>query len=152
MCGFLGDAVRECRCTPQQIARYRNKLSGPLRDRIDLAVEVPAVPISSLTTATLGESSSTVGARVIAARERQRERYGAAGIRTNAELTPSLLLKHCAIDVRAARLLDAAVSRMSLSARGYDRVRKVARTIADLTRAESISSDHIAEALQFRTF
>lgn len=113
--------MRECRCTPQQVARYRDKFSGPLRDRIDLTAEVPAVPVSSLTTGAGGESSSTVRARVVAARKRQRDRYAADGIRTNAELTPSLLMRDGPLDVRAARVIDATVTSMALSARAYDR-------------------------------
>ncbi len=150
MCGFLGDPIRECRCTPQQIARYRDRLSGPLRDRLDLTVEVPGLPPDLLTATVNGESSASVRARVLAARERQWDRYGGDRIRTNTELTPALMARYCAIDRAGVRLLEAAVRRLTLSARGYDRVRKVARTIADLSRAESISSDHIAEALQFR--
>ena len=149
-CGFAGDALRPCRCTPQQVARYRDRLSGPLRDRLDLTVDVPAVPISSLTTAAPGESSSTVRARVVAARERQRERYARDRIRTTAELTPKLMVQHCAVDHAGARLLETAITRMGLSARGYDRVRRVARTIADLACEDRISTDHLAEALQFR--
>ncbi len=149
-CGFAGDSLRECRCTPQQMARYRDRLSGPLRDRLDLTVEVPALPPDLLGSTSAGESSAIVRARVVAARERQHRRYADDGIRTNAALTPSSMAKYCAIDRAGARVLEAAVRRMTLSARGYDRVRKVARTIADLTGAESVSSDHIAEALQFR--
>jgi magnesium chelatase family protein len=148
-CGFLEDAVRECRCTPQQVARYRSRLSGPLRDRLDLTVEVPALPPSSLATGT-GEPSTSVRARVMLARERQRDRHIAGGIRTNAELSPALMAQYCPLDSRATRLLDAAVARMALSARAYDRVRKVARTIADLEGTADIAADHVAEALQFR--
>jgi magnesium chelatase family protein len=149
-CGFLGDAVRECRCTPQQTARYRDRLSGPLRDRLDLAVDVPALPPDTLSASVAGEASARIRARVVCARQRQVERYAADGVRTNAELTPTLMSRHCVLDPRAARLLSAAVGRMALSARGYDRVRKVARTIADLAGAETIAGDHLAEALQFR--
>jgi magnesium chelatase family protein len=151
-CGFAGDPARECRCTPLQVARYRDRLSGPLRDRLDLTVEVPALPPEALADPTGGESSATVGIRVVAARERQRARYGSNGFRTNAELTPALMARHCALDGRGQRLLNAAVSRLALSARAYDRIRKVARTIADLAGDESTSSDHLAEALQFRMF
>jgi magnesium chelatase family protein len=148
-CGFLEDTVRECRCTPQQVARYRSRLSGPLRDRLDLTVEVPALPSSSLATGT-GEPSTSVRARVMLARERQRDRHIAGGIRTNAELSPALMAQYCPLDSRATRLLDAAADRMTLSARAYDRVRKVARTIADLEGTADIAADHVAEALQFR--
>jgi magnesium chelatase family protein len=149
-CGYLGDAVRLCRCTPQQIERYRARLSGPLRDRLDLTVEVPAISPDVLAAGAPGESSAVVRARVVAARERQWRRYARDGLRTNTELTPALMSRYCALDPRAARLLTTAAMKMALSARGYDRVRKVARTIADLAGAETISSDDTAEALQFR--
>lgn len=149
-CGFLGDAMRECRCTPQQVARYRGRLSGPLRDRLDLTIEVAALPVDGLGGSAPGESSAVVRERVVDARERQRIRYAGDGIRTNAELTPSLLTRVCALDPAGARLLAKAAARLGLSARGYDRVRKVARTIADLDGADRIAADHLAEALQFR--
>ncbi len=149
-CGYAGDPVRECRCTPQQVGRYASRLSGPLRDRLDLTVEVPALPPDGLGRTSPGEASPAVRARVVEARERQRQRYAADGIRTNAELTSRLLAVHCALDPAGARLLNAAATRMALSARGYDRVRKVARTIADLGGADGIGAEHVAEALQFR--
>jgi magnesium chelatase family protein len=149
-CGFLGDAVRECRCTPQQIGRYRDRLSGPLRDRLDLTVEVPALPPDAFGAAGSGEPSAAVRDRVIAARARQRERYLHEPVRTNTELTPPLLRRYCGVDGAGRSLLNAAISRMGLSARGYDRVRKVARTIADLGDADQIGADHLAEALQYR--
>jgi len=142
--------MRECRCTPLQVARYRSRLSGPLRDRLDLTVEVPALAPQMFSATASAESSACVRARVVDARARQRERYRDSPVTTNAELTPSLMRASCALDRRCEGLLDQAVRRMGLSARGYDRVRKVARTIADLDGAECISAEHIAEALQFR--
>ena len=150
-CGYLGDSVRPCRCTPQQVERYRARLSGPLRDRMDLTIEVPALPPDILAAGPPGESSGDVRARVVSARERQGQRYAGDGFRTNAELTPALIARHCRLDPSGARLLAAAAAKMVLSARGYDRVRKVARTIADLAGAEALDADHVAEALQFRT-
>ncbi|MDO8795709.1 MAG: YifB family Mg chelatase-like AAA ATPase [Vicinamibacterales bacterium] len=135
-CGFLGDERRACRCTPMQIARYRGRLSGPLRDRIDLTVDVPAVPVHSITDAAPGESSAAVRDRVAAARATQRARSGTAESRRP--------------DAKGRALLRAAIDRLGLSARGYDRVLKVARTIADLAASESVKADHVAEALQYR--
>ena len=149
-CGFSGDATRDCRCTPPEVTRYRSRLSGPLRDRLDLTVEVPALPPQTLGDTAVGESSAMVRARVMAARTRQRERYASRSVRTNGELTPSMLLTHCVVDRAGARLLSSAAVRLGLSARAYDRVRKVARTIADLAESEVIQADHLAEALQFR--
>jgi magnesium chelatase family protein len=150
-CGFAGDAVRECRCTPQQAARYQGRLSGPLRDRFDLTVDVPAVPPDVLGDAAPGEPSAAVRARVVAARLRQQLRYGGTSVRANASLSPALLARHCQLDRAGRRLLNTAVEKLALSARGYDRIRKVARTIADLAGSEAIEADHVAEALQFRT-
>jgi len=139
-CGFLGDERRACRCTPMQIARYRGRLSGPLRDRIDLIVDVPAVPVHAITDAAPGESSAVVRERVAAARAAQRARSGSG----------SGSAKSCRPDAKGRALLLAAIDRLGLSARGYDRVLKVARTIADLAGAESVKADHVAEALQYR--
>jgi magnesium chelatase family protein len=149
-CGFAGDAFRKCRCTPPQVLRYRSRLSGPLRDRLDLTVEVPALPPGELGSATGGEPSPSVRSRVVAARTIQQRRFAGERVRTNAELTPSLMSAHCALDADGIRLLDAAIRRLWLSARGFDRVRKVARTIADLSGDDRIRAEHVAEALQFR--
>jgi len=149
-CGFAGDRLRACRCTPSQLARYRDRLSGPLRDRLDLTVEVPALPIDALSEDAGGESSGVVRPRVVAARAMQAARYAGHGILTNGELTPALMSAHCAIDRASLGVLKAAMQRLALSARGYDRVRKVARTIADLAGDERLCADHLAEALQFR--
>jgi magnesium chelatase family protein len=149
-CGFAGDVDRECRCTPQQIAGYRARLSGPLRDRLDLTVEVPALPPEALGTAPAGEASAPVRQRVAAARQLQRARYAGDEIRTNAELTEALVGRFCQLDPKATQFLTLSARRLGLSARGYDRVRKVARTIADLDGGNEIAIDHVAEALQFR--
>jgi magnesium chelatase family protein len=149
-CGFSGHPTLECRCTPAHRVRYQDRLSGPLRDRLDLTVDVPALPIDAMSDGAPGEPSAAVRERVVAARARQTERYAGHGVSTNAELTAPLLSRYCAVDRAAMTVLGAAMKKLSLSARGYDRVRKVARTIADLAGAERIAADHIAEALQFR--
>jgi magnesium chelatase family protein len=149
-CGFSGDDRRACRCTPGQIARYRGRLSGPLRDRVDLIVEVPAVPVSAIADSVSGEDSHTVRERVCAARDRQQARLPETGARTNAELRGRSAAHVCRPDTPGRELLKRAVDRFGLSARGHDRVLKVARTIADLCAAERVAGDHVAEALQYR--
>ncbi|MCX7897065.1 MAG: YifB family Mg chelatase-like AAA ATPase [Rhodocyclaceae bacterium] len=145
-CGFLGHPSGKCRCTPDQIARYRGKLSGPLLDRFDLMIEVPSVTESELSTKTRGENSALVRGRVHAAQERQRHRQG----KLNAQLTPPEIERHCPLEDSAAHLLKQAMARLSLSARAYHRVLKVARTIADLAGVQDIAVAHVAEAIQYR--
>jgi magnesium chelatase family protein len=149
-CGYAGDERRACCCTPAQIARYRGRLSGPLRDRIDLIVDVPAVPVTAIADGAPGESSADVRERVLSARQRQLGRYPAGGSRTNAELRGSPLAAACRPDPDGRALLRQAVSKFGLSARGYDRVLKVARTIADLGGDVDVRAGHVAEALQYR--
>jgi magnesium chelatase family protein len=149
-CGFSGDDRRTCRCTPAQMARYRGRLSGPLRDRLDLIVDVPAVPVGDIAESTAGEDSAAVRERVCIARQRQQLRLPVTGARTNAELRGRAGTHTCRPDAAGRDLLTRAVARFGLSARGYDRVLKVARTIADLGSADRVGADHVAEALQYR--
>src|SRR5262249_23029561 len=113
-CGFAGDPMRECRCTPEHVRRYHDRLSGPLRDRLDLTVDVPAVSPELLCEAPPSEPSAAVRERVLAARARQHERYDSARLHVNAELTPSLMTRHCAMDRDAMKLLKAAIRQMAL--------------------------------------
>jgi magnesium chelatase family protein len=145
-CGYLGHANGRCRCTPDQVARYRRKISGPLLDRIDIQIELPDVPSDDLTRASCGESSSAIRARVEEARARMHARQG----KDNARLTTREIEKHCAPDEKGALLLKQAISRLGLSARGYHRILKVARTIADLGCKNDVTSIHVAEAIQYR--
>ena len=147
-CGYLGDPRRACKCTPQQTARYHNRLSGPLRDRIDLVVEVESVPITQLTEGPAGESSAAVRARVLAARERQLARRSRA--RVNASLSGPELKKFAPLDVACRRLLERSAERLHMSARAFHRVIRVSRTIADLAGVDAIALEHLGEALQYR--
>ncbi len=148
-CGYRNDPVRACRCTPQQVAKYRGRLSGPLLDRIDLIVDVRPVPIADLTSEATGEPSTAVRTRVLAARERQLARPGRAA-RLNARLQGRAFDRACALDADGRCLLERSAARLHLTARGFHRVLKVARTIADLAAAPAIATEHVAEALQYR--
>jgi magnesium chelatase family protein len=145
-CGFFGDATRECRCTPGQIQQYLGKISGPLLDRIDIHVEVPAVPYKELRGNGNSETSAAIRERIEGARALQRGRGG-----YNARMPARAVRKLCALDDAGERTLEMAVRRMGLSARAHDRILKVARTIADLDGAEHLSAKHVAEAVQYRS-
>ena len=145
-CGYLGDAVKACRCTVPQIARYSARLSGPLRDRIDLTVAVAALSARELQEAPQGEPSAAIRARVVATRTRQLTRDGTL----NARLQGKKLRERVSFDADGQRMVSRAIAKLALSARGYDRVLRVARTIADLDGADQVGAEHVAEALQFR--
>ncbi len=149
-CGFFSDPQQECRCTPGQIARYRSRISGPLLDRIDIQVEVPAVAYEALASRATGEPSEAIRERVNRARAVQAERFGQAGIYANARMTSRDVQRHCRVDPAGEQLLETAIRRLGLSARAYVRILKVSRTIADLEDAEEIRPPHIAEAIQYR--
>ena len=147
-CGYLGHFSGKCRCTPDQVARYRRRISGPLLDRIDIQIEVPAVPEAELTRQASGEPSSAIKARIEAAYQQQLARQG----KPNAQLTTTEIERICIPDAQGLELLKQAISRLSLSARAYHRILKVARSIADLAGESGIRTAHIAEAVQYRRF
>ena len=150
-CGYLGDAKHECRCSPVQIQRYRARISGPLLDRIDLHIEAPALSIAELRNASAGESSAAIRRRVEGARQRQRERFRGTKVSANARMSAVQMKQCCGIDSTLGDLLQQAMEQLSLSARAYDRILKVARTIADLAAAERIEAPHLLEAIQYRS-
>jgi magnesium chelatase family protein len=152
-CGYYGDAVKACTCAPSTVTKYQKRISGPLLDRIDIHVEVPRVDYQKLRDDRLGEASAVIRARVEAARQRQRERFRGDGIidpMTNADMRVAEVRKFCKLDEAGESLVRAAMGQMNLSARGYHRVLKLARTIADLAGADRIEATHLAEALQYR--
>ena len=150
-CGYLGDKSRRCRCSPVQIQRYRSRLSGPLLDRIDIHVEAPALSIDELRTAAPGESSAAMRERIVAARALQRRRFAGTPLRCNAGMTSKHLREFCALTAEQGMMLQRAMERLGLSARAYDRVLKVARTIADLAGTPAIETPHLLEAINYRS-
>ena len=150
-CGYLGDPKHECRCGPAQIQRYRARISGPLLDRIDIHIEAPSLSLAELRSERPGEASAPLRERVQAARLRQQHRFAGSKITSNARMTHAQTRKHCAIDPALGDLLQQAMEQLSLSARAYDRILKVSRTIADLAAAERIEAPHLLEAIQYRS-
>jgi len=150
-CGHLNDPNRECVCTPSQVQRYLSKISGPLMDRIDLHVEVAPVDFDEMSAERSGESSATVRERVVEARALQKTRFEGDEIHSNAQMGAQSVQSHCGLDDASENLLRTATDRLGLSARGYTRILKVARTVADLEGAPEISSEHVSEAIQYRS-
>jgi magnesium chelatase family protein len=152
-CGYFGDLKRECRCGPAQVQRYRQRVSGPLLDRIDLHIEVPAVEYRDVASERVEETSATIGERVIRARQRQQERFlGDGKVNCNARMATRHLKQYCKLTQDSQELIRVAMSELNLSARAYDRILKVSRTIADLDGKTEISPEHVSEAIQYRTF
>ncbi|NMD12162.1 MAG: ATP-binding protein, partial [Candidatus Cloacimonetes bacterium] len=152
-CGYFGSSIpnHPCTCEYGAIQRYRSRISGPLLDRIDIHVEVPSVTYSDLASLPSGDSSADIRARVNRARAIQRERYANDGIFCNAQMNSKLLRKHCALDAPSQSQMQHAIDKLGYSARVFDRILKVARTIADLEGLAAIKSDHISEAIQYRS-
>ncbi len=152
-CGYLGDSEKNCICNEYQIKQYRSKLSGPLLDRIDIIIDVPRLKLNELTEQSCeqNETSEQIRKRVIKAREFQAQRYKNLGIYTNSELTPKFIKKFCKLDEESLDLLKDAIKKFNLSARAYDRLLKLARTIADLDESENIQIMHVAQAVQYRS-
>jgi magnesium chelatase family protein len=152
-CGYFGDLKRECRCGPLQVQRYRQRISGPLLDRIDLHIEVPAVEYRDVASQRAEESSSAIRERIIRSRQRQQERFrDDAKVNSNARMATRHLKQYCKLSQDSQELIRAAMSELNLSARAYDRILKVSRTIADLDGKVDISPEHVSEAIQYRTF
>jgi magnesium chelatase family protein len=150
-CGYFGDPKRECRCSLVQVQRYRDRISGPLLDRIDIHLDVPAIQYSDLTSQIPGESSAVIRSRIEAARALQRERYGKSKAICNARIGAKQLKAHCQLGEDGEGMMRMAMTELNLSARAYDRILKVSRTIADLAGEENIRAEHVSEAIQYRT-
>jgi magnesium chelatase family protein len=151
-CGHFGSPLHSCSCTIPDVQRYRSRISGPLLDRIDIHVEVPAIPYRELAGRSTGEASESVRRRVMAARRLQTERFrGRPGVHCNAHMTPRDIRKYGVVGREGDALLGRAITRLGLSARAYDRILKVSRTIADLEGADSIRPEHLSEAIQYRS-
>lgn len=149
-CGYLGDPAHSCSCSPLAIKRYRSRISGPLLDRIDLHIEVPAVAYRDLSDSRETEPSSAIAARVLKARAVQQQRFTAGRVYCNAQMNARLIKKHCELDQAGHRMLELAGDKLGFSARSYSRILKVARTIADLDGSASIREQHLAESIQYR--
>ena len=152
-CGYFGDLKRECRCGSTQVQRYRQRISGPLLDRIDLHIEVPAVEYRDISSTRAEEDSDAIRKRVGAARDRQRTRFHSnIRLNCNARMGTRQIKQHCKLNEESQELIRVAMTELNLSARAYDRILKVSRTVADLQGSNDISAEHVSEAIQYRTF
>jgi magnesium chelatase family protein len=151
-CGFRGDPKKQCSCTPMQIERYLSRISGPLLDRIDIHIEVPPVPFRELSDSTDGTSSESMRGDVTRARRHQARRFAdARTTRENGKMKPPEIRKYCQLNSDAEQLLKAAMEDMGLSARAHDKILRISRTVADLADSEEIRSEHLTEAINYRT-
>ncbi len=150
-CGFLGDPKHACKCNPNQIEKYMARISGPLLDRIDMHIEVPAVPFQELSASADGTSSAVMREQVSKARAVQRRRFGADNVTLNSRMTTRQLRRHCILDDEGKQLLKTAMDELGLSARAHDRILRVARTVADLDGSDSIKASHVVEAISYRS-
>jgi magnesium chelatase family protein len=150
-CGYAGDSMHQCACTPPMIQRYLSRISGPLMDRIDMHIQVPAVKYKELAHDEQSESSSTIRERIISARSAQFKRLEPFGLYCNSQMTPRTLRRFCKPDAASEKIIETAITRLGLSARAYDRILRVSRTIADLEGRESIQAGHVSEAIQYRS-
>ena len=150
-CGYYGHPTRPCSCTSQKVTRYLNRVSGPLLDRLDLHIEVAPVEFAHLSSRRKAESSAAIRERVNAARKIQLKRYAGTSVRCNAQLNAAMVREYCQVTDAGMRVLRQAFDRLGLSARGYDRILKVSRTIADLAGSDVIDLPHISEAVQYRS-
>src|SRR5437868_7338462 len=148
-CGYYGDPTQECKCTPPQIQRYISKISGPLLDRIDIHIDVPAVKVRELSAQESGESSTEIRERVLRARRVQQQRFAGEPVYCNAQMSPRLIRKHCQLDAASQQLLERAIMKGGLSARADDRILKVSCTIAEIEGVEEIIEQHISEAVHY---
>jgi len=150
-CGYYNHPEKQCVCSPGSVQKYLNRISGPLLDRIDIHIEVVPVPFEELSKNVVVESSHTIRERVICCREIQQKRFENSSIYCNAQMTTKMLQKYCVLNGECKTILKTAMEKLGLSARAYDRIIKVSRTIADLSQSEQIEAEHLAEAIQYRS-
>jgi len=150
-CGYWNSVLKECTCTPPVIQRYLAKISGPLLDRIDLHIDVPEVKYKELTTGARGEPSKVIAQRVCKARDIQLSRFRNTSLYCNSQMRPAEISKHCVLDESTRKMLESAIQRLGFSARAYDRILKVSRTIADMADSAEIREEHVSEAVQYRS-